>query len=485
MSTYWQSLAAPWRQRTNARTWWSLVAQEIPLLLIGLLIMFIGEFSQKSMVASALALLMMTTHGFWMLQVAGMVQLNQPACVLLVPRYLQVQRRALLALWLALALVQTVAFVAARALGLTNLVDSPALWLLACAAGLLFWALAIRWGLMVGSLFLLTPLWLRPFGGWVEQQPWSQINWVDAGQYANGWVVPLLVAMGWMLSRTALRRGDSAHRAQVARNAKLLAALQDENPADAYRLSDSASKGIAVLQTPFRCYASWLLALPRSGPSHALAKAELGLGARTHWVMQVANTGAILLALILVACGYELVWGNAWETFSNPITILGLGVITFVPLASWRIALRLTTKEQALMLLLPSMPQGTDLNRALAKRHLRHLFVSWLAMAALAVFLPWPSAIRSDALLLAVVSLPLIPMAIQDWSRVAVRSPWQWLTVVLAGPVWISVALIALHLYVSMYWLATLSLVAFAVTTGWRWKKLSRFAQAFPVGQRV
>jgi hypothetical protein len=92
---------------------------------------------------------------------------------------------------------------------------------------------------------------------------------------------------------------------------------------------------------------------------------------------------------------------------------------------------------------------------------------------------------RADAMLLAVVSLPLIPLAIQDWSRLAPSAAKLWLTVVLAGPVWISVALLALHLYVSMYWLATLSLVAFAVTTGWRWKKLARFAQAFPVGQRV
>jgi hypothetical protein len=311
------------------------------------------------------------------------------------------------------------------------------------------------------------------------------MKWVDAGHHASAWALPVLVVMAFVLGRTALRRGDAAHRAQVVQNAILLAALQDEKPADFYRLSKRTNKALALFQTPFRVYASWLLAHPRPGQAHALARAELGLGARTHWVMQLANTGAIFLALTLAACGYELVWGNAWEVFSNPVTLLGLGIITLVPLANWRIALRLTTKEQTLMLLLPGMPQGAELNRALALRHLRHLFVSWLAMAALAVLLPWPSFMRADALLLAVVSLPLIPLAIQDWSRVAPSAAKLWLTVILAGPVWISVALVALHLYVSMYWLAALSLFAFVATTGWRWKKLARFAQAFPVGQRV
>lgn len=484
MNPYWQSLAAPWRQRANERKWLSLVGLQATLLLTGVLILFIGKFSPNSMLISALVVLMMSTHGFWMLHISATVLLNQPACVLLVPRYLQVQRRALLALWLGLALLQTAAFVTARALGLTQLVDGPALWLLVCAGGLLFWTLAIRWSLLVGTLFLLSPIWLRPLAAWVDDRPVPLIHWADLGHYAMWWAVPILAAMAWMLSRIALRPGDAAHRAQSYRNAIASAVLLDGNPVHAHRLSGRLSKVIALFETPFHLYARWLLASPRTGPTNTLAKAELGLGARTHWVMQAVNTCVIFSAFALLAFGYELVWGNAWETFANPATILGLGVITLTPLAAWRMALRLTTKEQALMLLLPGMPQGVSLNQALAKRHLRHLIVSWLALAALVICLPWPSFIRIDAQLLSVVTLPLLALAIQDWSRVAPLTGWQWVTGAL-GAAWVPAALIALHLHVPMLWLAALSLVLFVATALWRWRRLGGFAQAFPVGHRL
>ena len=486
LNPYWQSLAAPWRQRGNGRDWLGPVSMVATLVILCGVILFAGGFTRKAIVISALVLIMLTTHIFWMLHIVASMHLNQPASVLLVPRYLRAQRRTLLALWLALALLQTGALVGAHALGLKQPMDSPALWLLACSGGLLFWVLAMRWGFVVAPLCLLITFSPRLFNQTFSDRQWPVITLADVERYASWWAVPALATMAWALGRSALRPGDAAHRAQASRSANLLVSLGDQNPADVYRLSPRATQFITFFQTPFHRYASWLLAKPGSGPNNVLARAELGLGAKTHWVMQVVEVCAIVSAVGLVAYGYELVWGNAWQILANPVTILGLGGITLAPLVNWRNALLLTAKEQALMLLLPGMPQGVALNRALAKRHLCHLFLSWLAMTALVLCLPWSDAFRVGALLLIVSTLPLLPLVIQDWSRVAPSVPWQWVKVVLKGPLWMTGGLVVLHLLqVQMLWIGVVSAVVFAATVIWRWRRLAVFAQAFPVGHKA
>jgi hypothetical protein len=485
LNPYWQSISAPWRQRSNEGSWLGLVGMAATLLLLGAVILFAGEFSRKAILVSALVLVVLTIEFLWMLHIAATVHLNQPACVLLVPRYLPVQRTALLLLWLVLVALQMSALATAWAFGLTTPMDNAALWLLAFAGSLLFWALVIRWPFLIACAFLLTPLWLKPSIGFINALNMPGLNWAGLEHHAHLWVVPLLAAMAWLLSRTALRSGNAAHRTQVTRNAKILAALNNKSPADAYRLSVSASKIVTFSQIPFHRYASWLLATPAPGPAHALARAELGLGAKTHWVMQVINICATFALVGLGAFAYERIWGNAWGTLANPISILFLGVISLAPLANWRTALLVSAKEQSLMLLLPGMPQGAVLNRALAKRHLRHLLVLWVAMTAILLFAPWPEFLR-DAWVLSVLTLPLLPLVVQDWSRVAPMTPWQVVVMVVKGIVWIPGMLLFLHLlHVPLLWLALLSTVVFVATVVWRWHRLAGFAQAFPVGHRI
>ena len=486
MNPYWQSLAAPWRQRANDQNQIFLIVLVTLLFLLGAVVLFSQEFSQMSMLLSVLILVMMVTHVLWMLHISATMQLNQPACVLLVPRYLLVQRRALLALWLALALLQTLALVGTRALGLTHLVDSPALWLLACGGGLLCWVLMTRWGVASAFVWLLIAFSPRLFTEAVGDRSLPLPTMSDAAYYANWYAAPALAAMAWVLSRSALRSGNAAHRAQASRSANLASVMDGQNPAHVYRLSTRVRKLLSFLETPFQHYARWLLTRLGNGPHNALARAELGLGANTHWVMQVVNASATFAVLALVALCAGLIWGNTLGMLTSLIPLLILGFIAFAPLETRRIALRFTVKEQSLMLLLPGMPQGVDLNRALAKRHLVQSLGSWLAMTVVVLCVPWSERALPLAWALSLLTLPILPVVIQDWSRVTQLTLWQGLNLVLRDVLLMPVALVALYfLDVPVPWLVVVSGTFFVVSAAWRWKRLAGFAQAFPVGHRV
>ncbi|MBC7620814.1 MAG: hypothetical protein H7293_17830 [Candidatus Saccharibacteria bacterium] len=483
LAPYWQTIVAPWRIRANTSTWFGSVFWVLPTLLLGGLIVLIGEFSGTALITGALVFIVLSTQGFWMLHTASTAPLNQPASVLLVPGYLRVQRSALIALWLVLTLIQTGALAGAHALGLTLLAAAPALWLLAFAASLLFWALVIRWPWVVAAIFLMTPLWLQPLAEQVRalNLPWLNVAGLEF--YARWWAAPLLAVMAWVLSRTALRPGHAAHRAQVMANAKIGAALDTNHTGGAHRISARASMAIIFLQTPFHRYAAWLLARPGNGPANAMARAELGLGARTHWVMQVTNVGATFAVVGLGALLSRNFGSSTTETLMNPTALLFMGGLVIAPMFTWRTALRQTTKEQALMLLLPGMPRGVALNQALARRHLCHLCIAWLTMTIVILCVPWSEAVNPFAQGLSVLILPLLPLVIQDWSRMQPITGGRGLGLLIKGAVGMPGVLVALYcLQVPVPGIALVSVAGFIVTTAWRWKRLAKFAQAFVVG---
>ena len=482
LNPYWQSIVAPWRIRANARTWFGAVVWGLPPLLLGCLIVLIGEFSNTALTTSALVLIVVGSQCFWLRHTASMAPLNQPASVLLVPGYLRVQRSALIVLWLVLTLIQTGTLAGAHVLGLKLLVNTPALWLLVVAASLLFWALVIRWPWVVVVVLMLNPLWLR-LGELVHALNWPWLNVAGLEFHARWWAVPLLAVMAWVLSRTGLRSGDAAHRAQAVANAKIVAALGTNHAGGAHRISARASKAVIFLQTPFHRYAAWLLARPGNDPANAMARAELGLGARTHWVMQVTNVGATFAVVGLGALLSRHFGSSTTETLMNPTALLFMGGLVIAPMFTWRTALRQTTKEQALMLLLPGIPRGVALNRALARRHLCQLCITWLGMTIVILCVPWSEAVNPFAQGLSVLILPVLPLVIQDWSRMQPITGGRELGLLIKGAVGMPGVLVALYcLQVPVPGIALVSVAGFIVTTAWRWKRLAKFAQAFVVG---
>jgi len=161
------------------------------------------------------------------------------------------------------------------------------------------------------------------------------------------------------------------------------------------------------------------------------------------------------------------------------VGVMAFGAVLNLPSALWA-----SRREQALLMLLPGMPQGATLNRALAWRQWRHCLLLWLGLLPALGALAWAGQ-ASYALAFIGVALPLSAWLWRDHSRMQAARPVNafapMLICALLG-ILLSVLLLSRHPAALWPWVSGI-VVLTAALLAWRWRVLARLPQALPVGR--
>jgi hypothetical protein len=424
----------------------------------------------------------------WPFVVTALMRLNTPIAAQTVPHYVARLRHTALGIWLAISIViglldghslMQVCFVTFGAGALMLLISTP-------------WRWPVQWCVFMALLVYA--------GGRSHDIAESAFVKTLLGSPLLGWMFAIAchLAMAWLVTRLISTNG-SRLPAILFRNVWIEnAAPGAEAPA---KLPIHAMGPVVVLlqqfllrfQFPWRLYLRHALAPanPSVGrapqPVVVLARAMLGLGPTTHWVMQVTAYLMLWVVVALIVIVIPVALGGDVQTLSGGWSIviaIACLMIAVVPLLSLPEILLETTTEQKLMLLLPGMPHGNELNRLLAGRHLCHAFVAWSVAAVSVAALPYP---EKDVLWVGVAylnALVLLPMVISDWVRIQAPTAISALWALVRSLIGFTIGLAAVHLLgVALSAVAVAAVVCCVTLLVLRWTKLAQFAPAFPAGR--
>jgi hypothetical protein len=427
----------------------------------------------------------------WSTCFTGLLRLDHPHAAHTVPGHARAVRTAALGLWAALvALVGVVAAVGAALLDAGELASCWRFGLVvALAAGtlLFFLAAAQRWW-WLWVLAGVSPAFLGVHGlrslafdaGSLGLQLWQ-------AQPLGSTL--LLLAVPGLLMGSLFGRGDAAHARAYSRRERLRRAAA-ENPAGPRGGLAAYGRWGEWLSLPGQAVAdAWLrhgLARAQSHRRSVMARAEFVLHGHQHWAPQLA------LLLFVQACVGLSIWATATLTRLDPGVFLerghlgiaiGVGVMSFGVVLNLPGALWASRREQALLVLLPGMPRGVALNRALARQQARHCLLLWAGLLPTIGLLLWAGH-APHALAFIGTALPL--------------SAWLWRNHARMQPAGSASALVPLALcallgLLSMYLLSRHPealwpwlLGMLMLTTGllaWRWRVLPQLPPALPVGR--
>lgn len=466
MAMHAHALSAPWRQRRSEGTLWvvalSVIASQLPFALVA---WQMREFPLEGF-AFSLALLL---QGWWLMQFGSLRRQNHPNAARLVPGHLRTLRESLVGLWLLIALLSA-----------------------ALPGSGLGWGLVAALLMAVLALFSVMP-WL-----WVSMSVIPLVLSLLAKEHAFDAVhamwraspaqLPLFIGamlvMGWLLCRL-LQDGGVAHMRRYAR------AEKQQRPGrlgEGRRLPPGPiGDRLAVLfNAPLAAWRRRVIARAVPTQRSRLARLDLALG--SHWVGQLV--GGMIFMLI-----FSFSTAVAWFGFGYPIWHIrgesSIGLIigalsAFVsPMLGLRSSLLRTRREQALLMLVPGMPRGAVLNRALARRQLLRLLLGWGAAMLFVTGFSIGTPIFWSCVAYGLTCLPwALSMLWCDWARLP-RAPSgasQTLpTLVMTGSALGAMAL-QRTLAPSPIWLAGLALATLVLAL-WRWRQIGRMPQAFPAGR--
>lgn len=441
--------------------------------------------------ASVGLLALVGVTAIWSTHFTGLLRLDHPHAAHTVPGHAHAVRSAALGLWAALvALVGVVAAVGAALLGAGDLATCWRFGLVvAMGAGslLFFLAAALRWW-WLWVLAGVSPAFLgvRSLRGLVFDTGSAGLQLWQAQPLAS---TLLLLGVQGLLLGSLFGRGDAAHaRAYQQRERWRLAAAQ--NPASPRGALAAYGRWGEWLSLPGQTVSDlWLrhaLARAESRRSSVMARAELVLHGHQHWARQLA------MLLFVQACVGFSIWATATLTRLDPGLFIergrlgiaiGVGVMCFGAVLNLPGALWASRREQALLVLLPGMPQGAALNRALAWQQGRHCLVLWAGLLPALGLLLWAGH-APHALAFLLTALPLSAWLWRDHARMqAARTTAAFMPMVLCtllgllSMYGLSRHPEALWSWMMGMWVLTASLLA------WRWRVLQRLPQALPVGR--
>jgi len=224
----------------------------------------------------------------------------------------------------------------------------------------------------------------------------------------------------------------------------------------------------------------------RARPASVMARAELVLHGGQHWVrqlwvllfLQLCVGLLIALTAALTGAGIPLFLEHGSLGISIGVGVMAFGAVLNLPGALWA-----SRREQALLMLLPGMPQGAKLNRTLAWRQGRHCLLMWLGLLPALGALAWAGQ-AAYALAFMGMALPLIAWLWRDHARMAATGPAKAVVpmLVLVPLVMLSGLLLSRQPGALWPWaLAVLALTASLLA--WRWRALAELPQALPVGR--
>ncbi len=426
----------------------------------------------------------------WSGQFAALLRLDHPHAAHTVPGHSRALRRTALGLWALLV----AACSAAATLGAALLYDGG-------------WPGALRVGLVValgtGTLLLFVAASMRWWWLWVPVcvapsfigvRVWRNFLFGTGSALQQLWqaqplavTLAVLVAQGLLLTRI-FGRGDAEHvRIHASRERLRRASAQaraGQRPAlAAYGLwGERLSRPVQLLAD------TWLrhcLSRAKAEGASVMARAEVVLYGPEHWARQLPvflGVQAFLALCIVVTASFTgLEIARFLEAGRLGIGI-GLGVMAFGAVLNLPAALWASRREQALLVLLPGMPQGAALNRALAWRQWRQCLLLWAALMPAFGVLLWVG--EAPALAFLGTALPLSAWLWRDLARQRGSRP---------GAAFVPLALCTLASVASMLLLSRVPgalwpwalglLVLTAVLLRWRWQRLAQWPGALPAGR--
>lgn len=472
-----QMLLAFWRQRDRESPWGRGLLIALTLLGVGACLYAAPGLWAAVLAGSATLAL----GGLWTVIAGSLLTQNHPHAARLVPGHPRQLRQAALTAWAALSLACALLLWAAF-----SRLPSFAALLLIAAATLAFTAWAMRaWTLW----FVLSfgPALFFAFGLDRRLAPlWGALRELWAAQ-----TVPVLtlclLGLAWSITRL-FGDGDAAHSAGYAARARMRRAAREGATGNRGGLAAFGRQG-EWLGRPFeRAASAWLrhvLARARPTPASVMQRAEIVLHGQQHWLRQALG---MLVVLVIVALSLGIPFAlsgldKAWThgAFGMAIGLVSAGVNPSFALPNmlWH-----SRREQALLQLLPGMPQGAAQNRAVAWLQLRHALLAWALTTLALAPLAW--AAGDPALLcLAFGALPLSAASLLR-TPATMRAPSSWTAVL---PVF-AFLLLAWGLYAAhqqlglpMAVLAGISLAASLALGAWRWRAVCRAPRPLPAGR--
>ena len=488
LNPYVQIGKAIWRSLgfTQARWLYVTLACCLTLMMVG------GGISLKwgmaALLETAVNAFLVCLQITWVSVSATLIRLNTPNATRTVPHYALRLRRAALALWLGICII-------------TGLFEGKSLggvFFLGFSAGVFMlliitpWRWPVQWSIFMALLVFAG----RRSTEIIE----SAVVKAIFGSPALGWAVTIIcyLGMAWLVTRLIAANGSrfSAVFSRILQIQNAAPGAETPVKATTHAVSPLA-KGLQWawqgLLFPWRLYLRHTLDLPLPAPEHAsrapqvLARSMLGLGTSVHWLMQVCAMLTLWTFVLLVVVIVPMAVGAGAASISGGWAILialGSLMAAVAPLLSLPETLRITAPEQKLMLLLPGMPRGSELNRLLAVRHLRHAFIAWLVAFVSVVALPYPD---KDVLFVGsfyLGALVMLPMVISDWARIQPPNAISALPGLMLPLVAPAIGLSAVHwLHTPVEVVALAAVVCCGLVLAVRWKRLAAFSQAFPAGR--
>lgn len=427
----------------------------------------------------------------WGTQFAALLRLDHPHAVHSVPGYARALRTAALGLWAAVVAVSA----AAAGVGavLLEMGDAGTCW-----------QLALRVALGMGTLLLFVAAAMRWWGLWVLVSVlpafFSVHAWRSFMAGLGGWALqqwqaqPLAVTLAVLLVQGLLLcavfgHGNAAHARAYARRER------------ARRVSTLVAAGQKPSLAVYGPWGEWMglpaqkladawlqrcLRRAQQAPGSAMDRAEPVLHGPQHWVRQLALLlfvqACVALSFVitaaLVGLGPERLLEQGRVGIAIGLSFVAFGTVLSLPGALWA-----SRREQALLMLLPGMPQGAALNRALARRQARHCAVLWLALLPAVTAVVWVGQAPHTLAVLGTV-LPLSAWLWRDHARMPGPRPSTVIPpLVLCVPLGV-LSMWLLSRYPAALWPWALGLLALtAALLAWRWRVLQRLPQALPVGR--
>lgn len=474
-----QVLLAAWRQRDRSSPWgrW-LIAALVVLPSAASVLMIDGP--AKWGLPTGLAL--MIIHISWMVVAASLQVQNAPSSARFVPGHVRALQVASLAGWglctaastLVLVLVVPAAFLSWQALLLGS----------AAAATLSTWSSRDWWlwfvfGFGLPLMGVLSPYLQGPL-------QWGRALWADHTHALLGAALLGLAA----LVPAVFGHGDARHR-RVHQRLQRMQDMQrlfqegrQATPAQTFASLERFSRPFNAAISAWREHV--LRRADNTSNASLLARAEIVLHANQHWVYQLLAVATVVASLLLLL-GVIAAWTAAsWQDLLRHGAFgiaVGLGSMA-VNVTLARPMLWQSRREQALLRLLPGLPQGPALNRGVAWIGLRHALLA----AVLASLLILPLCRIADQW--GLLWLPLMAVPWSVWT--ATRSPAR-----MRQPTGITAMLPVMAYYLSagLAYVGTerlglpmvplaLGLLAFSAAWGaWRWRRLNQQPAALPAGR--
>lgn len=473
-------LLAPWQQRNREQPWVRRIIYSVVLAMVAASVLLL-EGPARWAVASTVGLLLLIVC--WMVVASSLLEQNHPHAARFVPGHLRRLQQAAMLGWAFSSAVPALAMWL-----LLPLPVSPELLLLASSSLMCFvlWSTRNMWLWIV--LTIASPL-LPAF------QPQWQPLWRGLASLwqanATGLLLLALLAQAALVLRF-FSRGDEGHQARYSR---LMRMRQLSRMALEGRQASAAALGgpFEWLARPFakadKAWLRHLLARASGGEGSVMDRAEVVLHGQQHWLKQLLVQLLVLVFVMVVFAATQTSVARDAGAFTHASIGLGIGLASAglnpalaLPFALWH-----SRREQALLRLLPGMPLGMRLNRAIAWRQLRQFLVSWAITTAFVLPVAW----AGDNPFLLWTMAAALPMGVLLLTRAPARTGRPTFSSTVAPGVIIFMlggllhgGSLALGLGVAGIAASSVGIVALAgALLAWRWRRLSAAPTALPAGR--